>query len=78
LDKEIIKFIRKNYNLSQREFAKMINCSFSLVALIEIGKRNVSDNIEKKIKNAFGLETQDIESITSIIKEIGRGMPPFS
>ncbi|MGD6858051.1 helix-turn-helix transcriptional regulator [Bacillus infantis] len=78
MDKEIIKFIRNNYNLSQREFAKMINCSFSLVALIEIGKRNVSDNIEKKIKNAFGLEAQDIESITSIIKEIGRGMPPFS
>ncbi|MGD6877443.1 helix-turn-helix transcriptional regulator [Bacillus infantis] len=78
MDKEIIKFIRSNYNLSQREFAKMINCSFSLVALIEIGKRNVSDNIEKKIKNAFGLEAQDIESITSIIKEIGRGMPPFS
>ncbi|MEI2379020.1 XRE family transcriptional regulator, partial [Priestia megaterium] len=36
MDKETIKLIRKSYNLNQRNFAKMVNCSFSLIALVEV------------------------------------------
>ncbi|MFT8322170.1 MAG: helix-turn-helix transcriptional regulator [Bacillus sp. (in: firmicutes)] len=77
MDKDIIKYIRKNYEMTQRDFAKLVNCSFALIALVEVGKRNVSKNLENKIKTAFNLDDQDIQSITSIISEFSKGIPPF-
>ncbi|WP_445487082.1 helix-turn-helix transcriptional regulator [Niallia sp. 03133] len=77
MNKEIIKFLRKNYEMTQRDFAKLVNCSFALIALVEVGKRNVSQDLEKKVKSAFNLDDQDIQSITSIISEFSKGIPPF-
>ncbi|HWJ79803.1 MAG TPA: helix-turn-helix transcriptional regulator [Niallia sp.] len=77
MNKEIIKFIRKNYEMTQREFARVVNCSFALIALVEVGKRNVSQDLENKIKQSFNLDDQDIESITSILTQFTNGIPPF-
>ena len=77
MNKEIIKFIRKNYEMTQRDFAKLVNCSFALIALVEVGKRNVSKDLENKVKNAFNLDDQDVQSITTIVSEISKGIPPF-
>ncbi|MBT2258870.1 helix-turn-helix domain-containing protein [Priestia megaterium] len=66
MDKETIKLIRKSYNLNQRNFAKMVNCSFSLIALVEVGKRRVTQDLENKIKEAFQLNEQKINVMTSL------------
>jgi transcriptional regulator with XRE-family HTH domain len=66
MDKETIKLIRKSYNLTQRNFAKMVNCSFSLIALVEVGKRRITEELENKIKEAFQLNEQKINEITSL------------
>lgn len=66
MDKETIKLIRKSYNLNQRNFAKMVNCSFSLIALVEVGKRRVTQDLENKIIEAFQLNEQKINVITSL------------
>ncbi|MBM4762684.1 helix-turn-helix transcriptional regulator [Bacillus sp. B15-48] len=77
MNKEFIKFLRKSYNLNQRDFAKIVNCSFALIALVEVGKRRVTENLEEKIKDAFDLDENQIQSITAIIKNFGEGAPPF-
>jgi transcriptional regulator with XRE-family HTH domain len=56
MNSEIIKFIRKCNGLTQREFAKVVNCSCSLVALVELGERRVTKSLERKILAAFDLE----------------------
>ncbi|MGG0471457.1 helix-turn-helix transcriptional regulator [Priestia aryabhattai] len=56
MDKDLVKLIRKSYNMNQRDFAKAVNCSFSLIALVEVGKRRVTKDLENKIKVAFNLE----------------------
>ncbi|NGY76043.1 helix-turn-helix transcriptional regulator (plasmid) [Bacillus megaterium] len=66
MDRETIKLIRKSYNLTQRNFAKMVNCSFSLIALVEVGKRRITENLENKIIEAFQLNEQKINEITSL------------
>ncbi|MED3971709.1 helix-turn-helix transcriptional regulator [Priestia megaterium] len=66
MDKETIKLIRKSYNLNQRNFAKMVNCSFSLIALVEVGKRRVTEDLENKIKEAFQLNEQKINEMNSL------------
>lgn len=77
MNKEIIKFLRESYNMTQRDFAKFVNCSFALIALVEVGKRRITDNLETKIKNAFDLDDSQMESIASIVTEISKGVPPF-
>ncbi|WP_141433593.1 helix-turn-helix transcriptional regulator [Bacillus sp. 03113] len=77
MNKEIIKFLRQSYSMTQRDFAKLVNCSFALIALVEVGKRKVSSDLEKKVKNAFNLDDQDIQSITSLVSEFSKGLPPF-
>ncbi|MGX1373380.1 DNA-binding transcriptional regulator YiaG [Priestia megaterium] len=67
MDKETIKLIRKNYNMNQRNFAEAVNCSFSLIALVEVGKRRITENLENKIKSAFHLDDQKIQDLTSSI-----------
>ncbi|WP_280169813.1 helix-turn-helix domain-containing protein [Priestia megaterium] len=67
MDKETIKQIRKSYNLNQRNFAERVNCSFSLIALVEVGKRRVTQDLENKVKKAFGLNEKKIEELISSI-----------
>jgi transcriptional regulator with XRE-family HTH domain len=77
MNKEIIKFLRKSYNLNQRDFARIVNCSFALIALVEVGKRRVTEDLERKVKEAFDLDENQVQSITAIIKGISDGVPPF-
>ncbi|WP_460113074.1 helix-turn-helix domain-containing protein [Priestia megaterium] len=67
MDKEIIKMIRKSYNLNQRNFAERVNCSFSLIALVEVGKRRVTQDLENKVKKAFGLNEEKIKELIASI-----------
>lgn len=53
MDKDIVKKIRKSNNLTQRAFADCLDCSYSLIALVEVGKRKVSRKLELKINKVF-------------------------
>jgi transcriptional regulator with XRE-family HTH domain len=77
MDNEIIKTIRKKYNMTQREFAKVLNCSFSLIALVEVGKRRVTENLENKIKSTFQIDDKQLEAITLSIKESSKGIQHY-
>lgn len=77
MNKEIIKFLRKSYNLNQRDFARLVNCSFALIALVEVGKRRVTEDLERKVKEAFDLDENQVQSIAAIVKGISDGVPPF-
>ncbi|AIE60159.1 helix-turn-helix domain-containing protein [Bacillus methanolicus] len=78
MNKEVIKFLRESYNMTQREFAKFVNCSYALIALVEVGKRRITENLENKIKIAFDLDDNQLESIASIVAHICKGVPPFN
>ncbi|WKG32549.1 helix-turn-helix domain-containing protein [Priestia aryabhattai] len=67
MDKDTIKLIRKSYNLNQRNFAERVNCSFSLIALVEVGKRRVTQDLENKVKKAFGLNEEKIKELIASI-----------
>lgn len=77
MNKEIIKFLRESYNMTQRDFARIVNCSYALIALVEIGKRNVTKNLEGKIIDAFDLDEQQVQSIASIVAELSKNVPPM-
>ncbi|MCH1626818.1 helix-turn-helix domain-containing protein [Ferdinandcohnia quinoae] len=77
MNKEIIKFLRKSYNMTQRDFAKAVNCSFALIALVEVGKRRITGNLEEKIKSSFNLDDKQISSIANVVEEISKSVPPF-
>lgn len=44
---ESIKYIRKQAGMSQREFAKVIGCSQTLISSIELGIKNPSYDVLK-------------------------------
>jgi transcriptional regulator with XRE-family HTH domain len=77
MEKEMIKSIRLHYNMTQRDFAKAINCSYSLIALVELGKRRVTTSLETKVKEKFGLTDEQISYINFLVEEIGKGITPF-
>ncbi|MDR4887171.1 XRE family transcriptional regulator [Fredinandcohnia sp. QZ13] len=77
INKEIVKFLRKRNNMTQRDFAKAVNCSFALIALVEVGKRRITNNLETKIKESFNLDDQQISSLASIVQEVAKGVHPY-
>ncbi|MFS0865426.1 helix-turn-helix transcriptional regulator [Fredinandcohnia sp. 179-A 10B2 NHS] len=77
MSKEIVKFLRKKNNMTQRDFAKAVNCSFALIALVEVGKRRITTNLETKIKNTFNLDDKQLSTIASVVEEISKGVHPF-
>ncbi|WP_010283511.1 helix-turn-helix domain-containing protein [Bacillus timonensis] len=77
IDKDIVKFLRKRNNMTQRDFAKAVNCSFALIALVEVGKRRITNNLETKIKESFNLDDQQISALASIVQEVAKGVHPY-
>ncbi|MDQ0268648.1 helix-turn-helix domain-containing protein [Cytobacillus purgationiresistens] len=77
MNKDVIKFLRNSYNMTQRDFARIVSCSFSLIALVEVGKRRVTSDLEHKVKTAFDLDDQQIQSISTLVSEFSKGIPPF-
>lgn len=63
--------------MTQREFATALRCSYSLIALVELGKRRVTINLENKVREKFKLNDDQISYITFLVEEFGKGMTPF-
>ncbi|WP_251460094.1 helix-turn-helix domain-containing protein [Weizmannia agrestimuris] len=67
LSKELIRFIRQNNRLSQREFADRIGVSNSYIALVENGIKPVTPNLSKKITKEFDIDVDYIEAARRFI-----------
>lgn len=50
-----LKILRKNYNLNQKEFSKKINISSATLSAYEIGAKNPSTAVLKKIHEEFNV-----------------------
>jgi transcriptional regulator with XRE-family HTH domain len=53
--KDRIKQVRETLNISQRDFAKRVYISQTLLGDIELGKRNVNDRTIELIVNGFNV-----------------------
>ena len=53
-----IKFLRKNSGLTQEKFAERIGLKQNSIALIESGKRNISDQAILSICREFGVREE--------------------
>lgn len=61
-DANIIKSIREALGVSQTTFAKRMNVSNSSIQKIEIGQRNITDNLATKICSFWGVDVNYIKS----------------
>lgn len=59
-----IKSLRKEHNLNQMEFAKILNISNSTLSQYETGQRVPSDDIKIKIANHFSVSSDYLLGIT--------------
>lgn len=55
ISKELLRDIRKEYNLNQEQFAKRIGVSTVLISMAEIGTRPVSRHLLQKICNKLNI-----------------------
>lgn len=70
LDKELVKFIRTIYGLTQYEFGKKIGYSRTYVMMIERGFRDLSKQYENKIIETFDLKINDIVELKEWLKSV--------
>lgn len=56
MDRDLFKQIRLTLNLGQVEFAKLLGISASYVAMIDAGRREVSDNVERLVREKVDSE----------------------
>lgn len=72
LTSEVIRLYRSNLNLSQKSFAERVKISPSLLCRIEKGSRNLTSEIEQRIREVFTLDDLTVSVITvtrHVIKE---------
>ena len=72
LTSEVIRLYRSNLNLSQKAFAERVKISPSLLCRIEKGSRNLTSEIEQRIREVFTLDDLTVSVITvtrHVIKE---------
>jgi putative transcriptional regulator len=56
MESKVFKFIRQSQGLSQQEMADRLGISKTLVCLIERNKKNISDKVNKRFRDFFGVE----------------------
>lgn len=69
-----LKKIRKSLSISQKEFSKKIGVSQAYISDVENGKCPASDNFLLKVKEIFGVNTEDYLSWNKkkVLKEDAR------
>ncbi|GER71313.1 hypothetical protein BpJC7_26160 [Weizmannia acidilactici] len=67
LSRQLVRFIRQNNRLSQREFANRLGVSNSYIALVETGIKPVTANLSKKIAKEFDIDVEYVEAAKRFI-----------
>ncbi|TLS53386.1 helix-turn-helix transcriptional regulator [Paenibacillus antri] len=60
---DAVRAIRISKNMSQPEFAEVLNVSRSCIDAVESGRRAVSRKLRIKIAQTFGVDDEIIEAI---------------
>lgn len=63
---KIIKELRNSHNISQAELAEQLGISYSMMGMIEQGRRNVSDEVKIKICKIFNVSMDYLMGMTNI------------
>jgi transcriptional regulator with XRE-family HTH domain len=56
MDARLLVALRRFHNLTQNDVAKLLGVSRTMIAMIEIGDRQISRRLELRIINLFGEE----------------------
>ena len=56
MNPKIFRFIRQSKGLTQQEMADMLGVSQPLVGLIERKQKNISDKVNRRLRETFGHE----------------------
>lgn len=56
MNSKVFRFIRQSKGLTQQEMADMLGVSQPLVGLIERNKKNISDKVNRRLRETFGHE----------------------
>jgi transcriptional regulator with XRE-family HTH domain len=70
MNREVLRFIRVSRKLSVRKFAERLGVSHALISAIEGGDRRLTENVQKKVVETFGLTDEKLVSIKLLINEI--------
>lgn len=54
MNSKVFRFIRQSKGLTQQEMADMLGVSQPLVGLIERNKKNISDKVNRRLRETFG------------------------
>ena len=57
---EKLKAFRQERNLTQQQFADLLDYKQTSIAMIETGKRNMPDSLKLKILRYFGVDFDEI------------------
>lgn len=63
MNEETVRAIRVSLNMTQEEFAAVLNVSRSSIAAVESGHRVVSNKLRTRIKQTFGDDKTVAEAI---------------
>ncbi|WML30242.1 helix-turn-helix transcriptional regulator [Neobacillus sp. OS1-32] len=56
MNAKVFRFIRQSKGLTQQEMADMLGVSKPLICLIERNKKNISDKVNRRLRETFGHE----------------------
>ncbi|WP_088072392.1 helix-turn-helix domain-containing protein [Gottfriedia luciferensis] len=56
MNSKLMKFIRQSKGLSQQEMADLLGVSKPLICFIEQNKKNISDRVNTRLRETFGIE----------------------
>ncbi|GMN97980.1 hypothetical protein PthstB1num2_00200 [Parageobacillus thermoglucosidasius] len=65
-----IRLIRRLHEMTRAQFADRVGLSVSLIKKLERGERNITERSRRKIMQAFGLTTAQLEKLNETIKEM--------
>lgn len=71
--KDRIKLVRKNYGLTQKEFAERLGIKQNTVASYEMGRIGISDNVIFSICREFGINEDWLRNGTEPMKKSRNG-----
>lgn len=64
MDAKVFVALRKLNGLSQFEVAEMLGVSRALIAIIETERQPISRNLERRIKQVFGIQQISVVQLT--------------
>jgi transcriptional regulator with XRE-family HTH domain len=67
LTSQILKIIRVNRGISQKELARKLGFNQSYIAQLESGKKPITPKLNRKIKEALAISEENLIEIFSIV-----------